>query len=55
MRGGEAGGNILIEPAGTGAYVANTEVDTVAVLDLTGWSVVAEIHPGRTPDGMAII
>ncbi len=44
---------ILIEPDGTRAYVANTNADTVTVLDLVEWKIAGRLATGRQPDGMA--
>jgi len=44
---------ILIEPTGRRAYIANTNADTVTVIDLETWKVETAIPTGREPDGMA--
>lgn len=44
---------ILIEPGGERAYVANTQADVVAVIDLSSWKLSGLIRAGREPDGMA--
>ena len=44
---------ILIPPDGKHAYIANTQADVVAVIDLESLEVVGSIVAGREPDGMA--
>jgi len=44
---------ILIPADGEHAYIANTNVDTVVVLDLKTLRVRGRLRAGRTPDGMA--
>lgn len=44
---------ILVEPAGTVAYVAVTGDDFVAVIDLKTFELSGRIQPGSGPDGMA--
>ncbi len=44
---------ILIPPDGTHAYIANTQADVIAVIDLESLEVVGSIVAGREPDGMA--
>jgi YVTN family beta-propeller protein len=43
---------ILITPDGRRAYIANTNVDLVTVLDLESWSVTDRITTGKQPDGL---
>lgn len=43
---------ILMHPAGTHAYVANSNADMVTVLDLKDWKVVDRIKTGKEPDGL---
>jgi YVTN family beta-propeller protein len=43
---------ILIPPDGQRAYVANSNADMVAVIDLKEWTVVDHIKTGKEPDGM---
>ena len=45
---------ILIEPDGRRAYIANTNVDLVTVLDLETWSVVDRFATGKQPDGLGL-
>ena len=40
-------------PGGRRAYVANTNADTVSVVDLDGWAVTGVLRAGKEPDGMA--
>lgn len=57
---GSAGGQgaapvgILIDPAGTRAWVSLTARDAIAELDLAGWKVTRYIDVGRNPDGLAM-
>jgi YVTN family beta-propeller protein len=44
---------IVIRPDGRQAYVANTNADAVAVVDLESWQVVGTLKAGKEPDGMA--
>lgn len=44
---------VLVHPDGREAYVANTNADAVAVIDLADWSVRGWLKAGREPDGMA--
>lgn len=44
---------ILIEPSGRRAFVANTNADTVTVVDLSSWKVSGTLATGHEPDGMA--
>ncbi len=44
---------ILIPPDGKHAYIANTQADVVAVIDLGSLEVVGSIVAGKEPDGMA--
>ena len=44
---------ILVTPDGKLAYVANTNADAVAVVDLASWQVVGILKAGKEPDGMA--
>ncbi len=43
---------ILIHPSGKVAYVANSNADAVAVIDLTRWEVVNYLPTGKQPDGL---
>lgn len=43
---------ILIAPDGRRAYVANSNADTVAVIDLREWKMVDQIKTSKEPDGM---
>ena len=43
---------ILITPDGKRAFVANTNVDLVTVLDLETWTVAGRIETGKQPDGL---
>jgi YVTN family beta-propeller protein len=43
---------ILIPPDGQRAYVANSNADTVAVIDLKEWRMVDQIKTSKEPDGM---
>ena len=43
---------ILITPDGRRAYIANTNVDLVTVLDLEAWAVTDRITTGKQPDGL---
>jgi YVTN family beta-propeller protein len=51
LGGGSAG--ILMDPSGLRAYVAVTQGDKVAVVDLTTLQVTGEISPLSQPDGLA--
>lgn len=44
---------ILVEPAGRRAYVANTNADTITLVDLDTLAVVGRFDAGPEPDGMA--
>jgi YVTN family beta-propeller protein len=44
---------IEIHPDGTRAWVAHTNADVVAEVDLTDWKVVRLLLAGKEPDGMA--
>lgn len=44
---------IVVHPAGSTAWVAHTNADVVAELDLETWSVTRLLAAGREPDGMA--
>jgi YVTN family beta-propeller protein len=44
---------IVIPPDGKRAYVANSNADVVAALDLKTWKVSGLLKAGREPDGMA--
>ncbi|HEY4490861.1 MAG TPA: cytochrome D1 domain-containing protein [Acidobacteriota bacterium] len=44
---------IVIHPDGTRAYIANSNADAVAVLDLQEWKVIGTLKAGKEPDGMA--
>lgn len=50
---GPAPVGILVPPGGRVAYVANTNADVVAVVDLATWSVTGTLRAGKEPDGMA--
>ncbi len=60
MSAGLAGGSgpapvgILVAPDGKTAWVANTNADAIAVLDLGTWSVAGTLRAGKEPDGMAL-
>lgn len=43
---------ILILPAGTHAFVANTNADVVTVLDLKAWTIAGRLKAGKQPDGL---
>ncbi|MFQ5864752.1 MAG: cytochrome D1 domain-containing protein [bacterium] len=43
---------ILIHPNGEQAYVANTNADIVAVIDLNSWQITNSLKAGREPDGL---
>jgi YVTN family beta-propeller protein len=43
---------ILIEPQGRRAYVAGTNADVVAVVDLQRWEVTGYLTAGKEPDGL---
>ena len=43
---------IVIPPDGQFAYIANSNADVVAVVDLKAWKVVDWIKAGREPDGL---
>ena len=43
---------ILIPPDGQRAYVANSNADLVAVIDLKDWKIVDHIKTSKEPDGM---
>ena len=44
---------IIIHPNGKKAWVAHTNADVVAEIDLTSWKIVRLLEAGREPDGMA--
>jgi YVTN family beta-propeller protein len=44
---------IVIHPDGKRAYVANSNADAVAILDLQEWKVAGTLKAGKEPDGMA--
>jgi DNA-binding beta-propeller fold protein YncE len=44
---------IVIHPDGKNAWVAHTNADVVAEMDLTQWKVTRLLKAGREPDGMA--
>ncbi len=44
---------ILVNPAGTTAYVANTNADIVTVIDLKTLEITGRMRAGKEPDGMA--
>jgi YVTN family beta-propeller protein len=44
---------ILVDPAGTHAWVANSGADIIAEVDLASWKVTRLLEAGREPDGMA--
>jgi len=44
---------IVIHPDGTRAWVAHTNADVVAEIDLESWKIVRLLEAGREPDGMA--
>ncbi|HET7745973.1 MAG TPA: cytochrome D1 domain-containing protein [Vicinamibacteria bacterium] len=50
---GPAPVGILVPPGGGVAYVANTNADLVAVVDLETWTVTGTLKAGKEPDGMA--
>jgi YVTN family beta-propeller protein len=43
---------ILIHPNGRFAYVANTNADIIAVIDLSTWQITKRLKAGREPDGL---
>lgn len=43
---------ILVHPDGKFAYVANTQADVVAIVDLQKWQVSGILEPGHEPDGL---
>ncbi len=43
---------ILIHPSGKTAYVANSNADAVAVVDLVTWKVIDYLKTGKQPDGL---
>lgn len=43
---------ILVHPNGGHAYVANTNADIVAVIDLNSWQITDQLKAGREPDGL---
>ncbi len=44
---------IVIHPDGKTAWVAHTNADVVAEIDLSSWKIVRLLEAGREPDGMA--
>jgi YVTN family beta-propeller protein len=44
---------IVVDPAGTRAWVAHANADRVAIVDLATWKVVGTLTTGKEPDGMA--
>jgi len=50
---GGAPAGILIVPDGSRAYVADTEGDSLAVIDLEKQGMTGRVFPARGPDGMA--
>lgn len=50
---GHGSGGVLVQPDGARAYVACSPDDNLAVIDLKTFAIVARIHPGGNPDGMA--
>ncbi len=44
---------IVIAPDGRRAWVANSNADKIAVLDLATWQVTGHLSAGKEPDGMA--
>ena len=44
---------IVIQPNGRRAWVAHTNADVVAEIDLESWKIVRLLEAGREPDGMA--
>ena len=44
---------IVIHPNGKNAWVAHTNADVVAEIDLESWKIVRLLEAGREPDGMA--
>jgi YVTN family beta-propeller protein len=44
---------IVVHPTGKRAWVAHTNADVVAEIDLDGWKIVRLLEAGREPDGMA--
>jgi len=44
---------IVIHPDGLRAWVAHTNADVVAEIDLGAWKIVRLLEAGREPDGMA--
>ena len=45
---------IEVHPDGTRAWVARTNADIVAEVDLTGWIAVRLLTAGKEPDGLAL-
>jgi YVTN family beta-propeller protein len=43
---------ILVHPDGRRAYVANTNADVIAILDLQDWKVAGVLKAGKEPDGL---
>lgn len=43
---------ICIPPDGKNAYVANTNADVVAVIDLSKWEIIERLPTGKEPDGL---
>jgi YVTN family beta-propeller protein len=43
---------ILVEPEGGRAYVAHTNADVVAIVDLATWKVAGTLRGGKEPDGL---
>ena len=43
---------ILVEPRGRLAFVANTNADVVAVIDLGKWEIIGHLTAGEEPDGL---
>jgi len=43
---------ILIVPTLSRAFVANTNADTVTVIDLKSWQIVDRLIAGKEPDGL---
>ncbi len=50
---GRGGGGILVTPDGARVFVALSQEDAVAVVDLRTFAVVGRIPTGRNPDGLA--